>query len=103
MPGTYNGGGTVIGPGRPWPVEPAFEPATPPVIVPQAEVLTALGISKTIMKTRKRGDILMNLVAEGLLLDTGQPNPDHPKVVAILNEKAKKEAALVEENRRGNI
>lgn len=91
MPGTYNGGGTVIGPGRPWPVEPTFEPASPPVTVTQAEVLTALGISKTIMKTRKRGDILKNLVAEGVLLDTGQPNPKHPTVIAIIDGKAKEQ------------
>lgn len=39
------------------------------------------------MKTRKRGRILKQLVAEGLLLETGQPNPEHPRVQAMIMSK----------------
>lgn len=88
MPGTYNGGGTLIGPGIPWPVESTYDPPSAIGSLTQAEVLKALGISKGMMKTKKRGDILKRLVAEGVLLNTGQPNPEHPKVIALMSNRA---------------
>lgn len=87
MPGTYNGGSTLIGPGVPWPVEPTYDPPHPPSLLTQKELLAALGISKTAMKSKKRGDLLKALRATGMLLETGQPNPDHPTVIAIIADK----------------
>ena len=87
MPGTYNGGGTVVGPGIPWPVEPPYEPPPPVGTISQEELLRALGITKKRMQLKERGSILKGLVAEGLLLDTGQPSPDHPKVVEIIKRR----------------
>ena len=84
MPKTYNGGGTLIGAGIPWHVEPPYDPPATAAPLTQAEVLKGLGISKAVMKSRKRGVILKGLVADGVLLDNGQPNPDHPQVMALL-------------------
>lgn len=98
MAGTYNGEGTVIGPGRLWWVEPTYDPpqpkpkrkskskskSEPTLAVTLAEVLIALGISKAMMRSKERGSILKRLVAGGVLLNTGQPNPAHPEVAKII-------------------
>lgn len=54
-------------------------------------VLKALGISKRTLRS-KRGDVLLRkFVQEGILLESGLPNPRHPKVKAVLAaQKAKK-------------
>jgi hypothetical protein len=83
-----NGGGTIIGPGRRWSDHHDFPVGEQPnaestTSLAQAELFAALGISKGMMRSKQRGDILKTLVAEGVLLSTGQPNPEHPKVVAI--------------------
>lgn len=90
MPGTLNGGGTIIGPGRRWsdhrdfPIgETASDDLTATITLTQAELIAALGISRRAMRSKHRGDVLKELVAEGLLLSTGQPNLAHPKVAAI--------------------
>lgn len=90
MPGTMNGGGTIIGLGRRWSDHRDFPVGEQPTAgveltttLTQAELLAALGISKRTMRSKQRGDILKTLVAEGVLLSTGQPNPQHPKVAAI--------------------
>lgn len=87
MGGTYNGGGTLIGPGIPWPVEPVFDPPAVPTSLSQADLLKALGYSKADLKPKKRGPILKQLVVDGLLLANGRPNPDHPKVCEIIRER----------------
>ncbi len=98
MPGTMNGGGTIIGPGRRWsdhqdfPVsEPPIEHVVPASVITQRELLTALGISRKLMRSKsgKGGEVLKQLVADGLLLDTGQPNHAHPRVREIASRKAK--------------
>ena len=49
----------------------------------QKDVLEALGLLKAAGRLNNRGDILKRLVAEGFLLPTGLPNPDHPEIRAI--------------------
>lgn len=57
--------------------------------ITQAEILSALGFPRSKRKPKNWGDILKGLVADGVLLDTGQPNVDHPKIIAIINDKIK--------------
>lgn len=64
-------------------------PARSPVSITQDEALVALGMPKSGMKPKERGGILKRLVAEGVLLPTGKPNPDHPKIVAIIARRSK--------------
>lgn len=97
MPGTLNGGGTIIGPGRRWSDHRDFPVGeTPPddlmstTTLTQADLLAALGISRQAMRSKRRGDVLEELVAEGLLLSTGQPNLAHPKVAAISKGRHKR-------------
>ena len=92
MGGTYNGGGTLIGPGIPWPVEPAFEPSSKLPALSQSELLRALGYSKADLKPKKKGVILKTLVNDGILLANGTPNIDHPKVRAMVDEKRQRVA-----------
>lgn len=47
------------------------------------QLFAGLGLLPLPAKLHKRGEILKRLVAEGLLLPTGRPNPDHPDVRAI--------------------
>lgn len=63
--------------------------ATRKAEITQAEVLSALGFSKSARRTANWGEILKGLVADGLLLNTGQPNVKHPQVITIINDKAK--------------
>jgi hypothetical protein len=49
----------------------------------QKEVLAGLGLLPLPPKPHARGPILKNLVAEGVLLPNGQPNPHNEKVRAI--------------------
>ena len=49
----------------------------------QKQLVAALGLSPKRAKPSGRGEILKRLVSEGILLPTGQPNPEHPKVRAI--------------------
>lgn len=105
MAGTYNGGGTLIGYGRPWAVEPTYDQPKPPskpkrkgksapVPVPllsQKELLSALGIPK--QRTKEHGATLKRLVAEGVLLDTGRPNPNNPRVIEIIKSRARQAKA----------
>lgn len=97
MPGTMNGGGTIIGPGRRWSDHQDFPVSEPPVdhvapapMISQRELLAALGISRKFMnsKSAKRGEVLKQLTADGVLLNTGQPNPKHPRVMEIARRKA---------------
>lgn len=89
MPGTYNGGSTVISPWKPFPRDPT-EPTQPPepkkpiCTLTQQQLLDALGVSR---KCKDRGSILKELCREGVLLVTGLPNPKHPKVVALLKKR----------------
>ena len=96
MPGTMHGGGTVIGPGRRWSDHQDFPVGEQPVVVAeeavpltQGELLASLGISQRIMKSKQRGDILKRLLADGLILTTGQPDPSHPKVAALMADRPK--------------
>jgi hypothetical protein len=57
------------------------------VFLTQQEVLMALGISKRKMNSKSRGEVLKQLVAEGVLLHTGQPNPSNPRVKKIASRK----------------
>jgi hypothetical protein len=103
MAGTYNGGGTLIGYGRPWAVEPTYDHPKPkpkrkgkpsPVQVPllsQKELLSALGIPK--QRTKEHGATLKRLVVEGVLLDTGRPNPNNPRVIEIMKGRARQAKA----------
>lgn len=52
-------------------------------------ILQGLGIALPKMP-RKRGPILKQLVAEGILLRTGGINPHHPRVAAWLKSKGKR-------------
>ncbi|MDH7639018.1 hypothetical protein [Sphingomonas oryzagri] len=55
----------------------------------QHELILQLGVEKDTPKLKakqkmlRRGEILKNLVRDGILLATGLPNPDHPIVQAI--------------------
>jgi hypothetical protein len=49
----------------------------------QQQVLVAMGLHPLPGKPQKRGPILKQLVAEGVLLANGRPNPHHEKVRAI--------------------
>jgi len=53
-------------------------------------LLAALGVSKTILKSKHRGIYLKRFVREGVLLPTGLPNPKHPKVKEFIRRGAKK-------------
>jgi len=56
----------------------------------QQDVLAALGLLPLPPKLDQRGPILKMLVAEGVLLPNGRPNPHHDKVRAIEAGKGKK-------------
>lgn len=56
----------------------------------QHDVLAGLGLLPWPPKLDKRGPILKKLVAEGLLLPNGQPNPNNDKVRAIEARPRKK-------------
>ena len=102
MPRTYNGGSTVIGPGRKWsdhadfPVDEQLRWRRPAKLqkslargtrkVTQAELLQALGISRRAMRSRGRGLILKRLVVEVLLAADGNPNPNHQIVKNLVRE-----------------
>lgn len=49
----------------------------------QKDLLRELGMLPLPRMLLKRGEILKKLVADGLLLANGQPNPDHHKVRAV--------------------
>lgn len=50
----------------------------------QYDLLRELGMSKASLRGPNRGAALRKLVEQGLLLATGLPNPDHPKVREII-------------------
>lgn len=83
----------MIGPGIPWGIEPVLDrpdlpnPPGSPASLSQSQLLRKLGFSKRTMRSKKRGQILKQLVADGLLLETGLPNFDHPKVAALVESK----------------
>lgn len=56
----------------------------------QKEVLAGLGLLPLPPKPHLRGPILKNLVAEGVLLPNGLPNPHNEKVRAIAARTGKK-------------
>lgn len=56
----------------------------------QQDVLAGLGLLPLPRKLDKRGQILKNLVAEGVLLPNGRPNPNNDKVRAIAARLGKK-------------
>jgi len=56
----------------------------------QKEVLAGLSLLPFPPKPEKRGQMLKNLVAEGVLLPTGLPNPHNEKVRAIAARTGKK-------------
>lgn len=56
----------------------------------QADLLKALGFTRTRPKLAERGKALKKLVADGLLLKCGLPNPDHPRVIALLGSPVSK-------------
>jgi hypothetical protein len=62
---------------------PAQPPKFPRSSLSQQQVLVALGLHPLPGKPQKRGPILKQLVAEGILLANGRPNPHHEKVRAI--------------------
>lgn len=105
MAGTYNGGGTLIGYGRPWGVEPTYDKPEPmpkrkgkgktaPVpLLSQEALLSALGIPKRKHRAKEHGATLKRLVAEGVLLDTGQPNLKNPRVIEIMKSRGKQPKA----------
>lgn len=55
-------------------------PASP---MTQKELLSALHLMPLPRMLAKRGEILKKLVADGLLLANGRPNPDHEQVRAL--------------------
>ncbi|QQN74915.1 hypothetical protein [Croceicoccus sp. YJ47] len=56
----------------------------------QQDVLAGLGLLPLPPKPHKRGPILKKLVAEGVLLPNGRPNPNNDKVCAIAARPGKK-------------
>ena len=50
----------------------------------QEDLLTSLGVTKTGMRSRRRGVILKQLFRDGMLLKDGKPNLNHAKVVEII-------------------
>lgn len=60
-----------------------LQPSTRTSKLTQEQLLRGLGLLPLPPKPQNRGDILKRLVAEGILLPTGRPNPDHPDVRAI--------------------
>ena len=52
------------------------------------DLFRALKITQKQMRSRHRGMILKNLVKEGILLRTGQPNPENPVVSKIANARS---------------
>ena len=99
--GSYIGGGTIIGGGRRWSDWSDFPKSEPPpledapesssrVELDQRELLKRLGMSRKSLAGKKKGDVLKQLLGEGVLLPNGQPNPDHPKVQAVLTQSKPK-------------
>lgn len=93
--GSYSGGGTIIGGGRRWSDWSDFPNSEPPSLedtpgsssrieLDQRELLNRLGMSRKSLAGKQKGLVLKQLLGEGVLLPSGQPNPDHPKVQAIL-------------------
>lgn len=56
----------------------------------QQDVLAGLGLLPLPPKPHMRGPILKKLVAEGVLLPNGRPNPNNDKVRAIAAQPGKK-------------
>ncbi len=51
------------------------------------QLLTALGITKKEMRSKRRGLILKRLVSEGMLQSDGNPNVENHKVIEIMNRR----------------
>ena len=106
--GNYNGGGTLLGFGRKWSDHAEFPKPEAPAKserilskktrlqrrkISVIEELTAKEIglaaygAKLPRNPLKRGPILKKLVLDGLLLQNGRPNANHPKIQAWANSK----------------
>lgn len=58
--------------------------AKKPSPIDSRTLLAALGVSKRALKSKNRGIYLRRFVREGILLPTGLPNLDHPKVKEVI-------------------
>jgi hypothetical protein len=94
---SYRGGHTVAGFGKKWSdwrdfpsPEPYFTRTfrtSKSSLLTQAELLKRLGINKSRLTLKARANILKDLVRDRILLPTGQPNINNPKVRALFSIK----------------